>query len=105
MGRYKLNEIVCLLAAQACCFCLFFCIQIKNVSAFDETNAVWSWTDNSGLRRTREDLREILKQHKLWLESGGKAGVRASLQGADLTFGNAEQGHLLGPELRRANLR
>jgi hypothetical protein len=43
-------------------------------------------------------------QHKLWLESGGKSGTKASLQDADLTFGNAEQGHLLGSELRGANL-
>jgi uncharacterized protein YjbI with pentapeptide repeats len=61
-----------------------------------------------------EGVAAILKQHLLWLESGGKAGVRADFRGMDLenfplplTFGFPADGLLLssGVVLRDADLR
>src|SRR6056297_4097092 len=36
----------------------------------------------------KEKLKNILKQHKLWLESYGKKGERADLRSADLRYAN-----------------
>ena len=46
----------------------------------------------------KEELQEILKKHKLWLE-GKRGGKRANLRGADLREAN-----LWGADLREANL-
>src|SRR5246127_3206241 len=61
------------------------------------------------------DLAEILDQHKIWVESGGEAGVKADLCGvnlakADLTGVNLQGAHLhrtnlAGADLSMANLR
>jgi len=59
----------------------------------------WTWKDRDGKVRSRADLDEILKQHKLWVESGGKSGSRAYLSGANLR--GAYLGHA---DLIRANL-
>ena len=37
---------------------------------------------------TEEELKEILEQHRLWLDSNGKEGKRANLTGADLRRAN-----------------
>jgi len=47
---------------------------------------------------TQNELDEILKKHRAWLESDGKEGNRAILRGADLGSAN-----LIGADLRRAN--
>jgi hypothetical protein len=39
----------------------------------------WTWTDRDGKIRSRADLDEILKQHKLWLESNRKSGFQSLL--------------------------
>ena len=48
---------------------------------------------------TKEQLGEILKQHRLWLSSNGAEGTRADLSGANLSRAN-----LSGANLSRANL-
>ncbi len=37
---------------------------------------------------SKEELSEILKQHKIWLESEYMMGSRANLSGADLSEAN-----------------
>lgn len=97
--------IACLLVVHSCLLCPFSNAQTEAESTREKTNSVWTWKDDSDRTRTREDLRAILAQHKLWLESRGKSGARATLQGADLTLGTLEHAIQLGPELRGADLR
>ena len=63
---------------------------------------------------TEEELKEILEQHKLWLDSNKKKGKRANLSGVNLTDANLycvnlrradlSDADLSGADLRRANL-
>ena len=59
---------------------------------------------------TEEELKEILEQHKLWLDSDEKEGKRANLTfanlcGANLTDTNLTDVDLTGANLRYADLR
>ena len=59
---------------------------------------------------TKEELKTILEQHKLWLDSNGKEGkcadlTRADLTGADLSGANLRCAYLTGADLYGANLR
>ena len=63
------------------------------------------------MRRTisQEELKQILQQHKLWLDSDRKKGVSADLRfvdlcGANLTGANLKEANLFRGELRGANL-
>jgi len=49
-------------------------------------------------------IKKILDEHKLWLETGGKAGARANLSGAYLRYANLSGVNLGGAYLRYANL-
>jgi hypothetical protein len=56
------------------------------------------------------ELKEILEQHKLWIESAGKHGQRAilsyaNLKDADLSYANLRGANLRGAVLSGANLR
>ena len=51
------------------------------------------------------NLVEILKQHALWLSSGGAFGSRANLEGANLRGAYLEGAYLRGANLTGANLR
>ncbi len=64
----------------------------------------WTWTDRDGNVRSRADLDEILKQHKLWLESATKSGARANLEHTDLIDANLTGVHLELAHLRGAVL-
>jgi len=50
------------------------------------------------------ELKVILDQHKLWIESGRKKGKLADLQGANLGGANLQDAHLEGANLRGARL-
>ena len=50
-----------------------------------------------------EELREILNQHKLWLENSNK-GERANLSYANLSYANLSYADLSGADLSGANL-
>ena len=52
---------------------------------------------------TIEQLNEILRLHKLWLE-GDRAGVRANLRGANLKGADLKGADLRRADLQRANL-
>ena len=68
----------------------------------DAVTGAWTWKTtqvSSGEIRSRSDLDAILQGHKQWLDSGGRAGQRANLQGADL-----RGAPLHGADLRRADL-
>ena len=54
---------------------------------------------------SQEELRGILKLHKLWLESEGKEGVQADLSYCDLTNANLRDVKLTHADLRDADLR
>ena len=53
---------------------------------------------------TKEELKTILEQHKLWLNSNGKEGKRADLTGANLTCTNLTGTNLTGADLSSADL-
>ena len=53
----------------------------------------------------KDKLNEVLKQHKLWLETEGKEGKRANLSGDNLSGANLEYADLRGANLWYANLR
>jgi hypothetical protein len=50
------------------------------------------------------DIKAILEQHKLWVESGGIKGVRANLTGANLACADLACANLAGANLTGANL-
>ncbi len=57
-----------------------------------------------------EQLKKILRLHKLWLDSNGKSGKRADLRGAklrgaELQGANLQDAELCGADLRGADLR
>ena len=61
----------------------------------------WTWKDGyKGNIRTRQELDDILVEHKHWVQSEGKSGTSADLIGAKLFGAN-----LSGAELREADLR
>jgi len=53
--------------------------------------------------KTKEELQEILINHKKWLNISG--GKRAYLRGADLRDADLRRANLIGAYLRGANLR
>ena len=53
---------------------------------------------------TKEEISEILKQHKIWLESEYTMGSRANLEGANLSGANLAGANLEGANLEGANL-
>jgi uncharacterized protein YjbI with pentapeptide repeats len=53
---------------------------------------------------TKSELGQVLQQHKLWLTSGYREGVRACLGGADLQGAYLGGANLLGAYLREADL-
>lgn len=50
------------------------------------------------MEMTQAELKQILDDHDLWLDSKGKSGKQADLRGQDLT-------HFFGATLRSANLK
>ena|ERR1051326_4244756 len=50
------------------------------------------------------ELKPILEQHQLWLDSGGKQGKRANLSNADLSNANLSNANLSNANLSNANL-
>ena len=50
------------------------------------------------------ELKEILDQHRLWLETNGVQGELANLEGADLRGADLTGANLRSAELRRADL-
>ena len=53
---------------------------------------------------TKKELKIILEQHKLWLDSNEKEGKRANLSGADLRFANLTDANLTYANLTCADL-
>jgi uncharacterized protein YjbI with pentapeptide repeats len=51
------------------------------------------------------EFAEVLDQHRLWVESGGKEGAQGHFAGADLTGVDLTAANLQGAELQKANLR
>ena len=59
---------------------------------------------NKGCEMNTADLRKILDEHKIWIESFRENGLRAYLCGADLRGANLRDANLRGANLRDANL-
>jgi uncharacterized protein YjbI with pentapeptide repeats len=53
----------------------------------------------------RLKLEEILQQHELWVDSGGKEGARADLSCANLEGADLAGANLQGADLQKANLK
>jgi uncharacterized protein YjbI with pentapeptide repeats len=51
------------------------------------------------------EIAELLDQHRLWAESGGKEGVRGELSGANLAGADLTAVNLQGASLQKVNLR
>ena len=60
---------------------------------------------NKGCEMNTADLRKILDEHKIWIESFGVNGSRANLYDADLYDANLYDADLRGANLRGADLR
>jgi len=60
--------------------------------------------ENEGETLRQSELEAILKDHKLWNQSGGKQGKRANLQGANLQDANLESVDLYGANLESVDL-
>ena len=54
---------------------------------------------------TKEELKEIIEQHKLWLYSNGGEGERANLTGANLSYANLTDASLTDADLTGTDLR
>ena len=54
---------------------------------------------------TKEELKTILEQHKLWLDSDGEKDKCANLSGADLYHADLRRAYLTGADLTGADLR
>ena len=52
----------------------------------------------------KEELKQILEQHKIWVQSKGKEGQQANLKGAILEYADLEGANLEGANLKHANL-
>jgi hypothetical protein len=52
----------------------------------------------------QSELKTILEDHKLWLESGGEQGKQANLRRANLRGANLQYANLRGANLQYANL-
>ena len=50
------------------------------------------------------DINQIIEQHALWLDTGGKEGSRVNLTRANLTRANLTRANLTHANLTRANL-
>jgi Pentapeptide repeats (8 copies) len=64
----------------------------------------FEWLDASENVRSLSDLEEILREHRQWWESKGKAGTRANLAGAYLRGANLTGANLTNANLYRAKL-
>ena len=53
----------------------------------------------------REDLEQILKDHKVWIDTKGNSGEFADLREADLSEADLSRANLRGADLRGADLR
>ena len=53
---------------------------------------------------SKTELKSILDQHRLWVETNRKQGTRANLNDADLRSANLACANLIGANLRGANL-
>jgi hypothetical protein len=53
---------------------------------------------------SKTELKSILDQHRLWVETKGKQGVCANLEGANLVDANLKDANLIGANLRGADL-
>ena len=51
------------------------------------------------------EFAQVLDQHRLWAESGGKEGAQGHFSGADLTGVDLTAANLQGEDLQKANLR
>ena len=51
------------------------------------------------------NIKKILEDHELWLDTEGKKGARANLKRADLSYANLEGARLHHTNLSCANLR
>jgi uncharacterized protein YjbI with pentapeptide repeats len=59
----------------------------------------------SGDRLTRKDLREIIENHVLWLDSLGESGNRADFSGKNLAYADLVDARLPEAHLQKANLK
>ena len=64
---------------------------------------IFYWV-NKGCEMNTADLRKILDEHKIWIESFRENGSRAYLSGADLSGAYLRGADLSGADLRGADL-
>jgi hypothetical protein len=80
---------------------LLICL-VSTLHAAD--NSPWTWRDRDGVVRSKAELDAILQEHKKWVATDGKAGIRADLNGAHLNGADLDRADLSRAQLDRADL-
>jgi len=76
---------------------------VSALTSHAQQEPLWTWKDASGNIRTRADLDEILRKHRLW-EVRDKSGVQAHLEDAVLDDADLRGADLTQVNLNRASL-
>ena len=77
----------------------------QTTDSSEDQQEEWTWKDAKGNIRTRQELDDILAEHKDWVLSEGKSGTRADLSNANLYGANLSNATLSNARLGNANLR
>jgi uncharacterized protein YjbI with pentapeptide repeats len=84
---------------------LLFTIRVSASFGMDAAlNDSWKGILADGTEITAKDLANILEQHRKWIESDGKNGKKAFLDGADLSNADLMKAKLIGAELNEIKL-
>lgn len=104
--------------SQALIIGAFLCLFVTHLAKAQQKPA-WTWKDASGKTHTRAELEEIVRKHRLWVESLESAvlsgnqerilnpepGTQANLTGATLDDAHLERARLDGADLENVRLR
>ena len=77
----------------------------QTTDSSEDQQEEWTWKDAKGNIRTRQELDEILAEHKHWVQSNGKSGTPADLSNANLRHANLSNANLRNANLSGADLR
>ena len=77
----------------------------QTTDSSEDQQEEWTWKDAQGNIRTRQELDDILAEHKHWVQWGGKSGTSADLSGANLSNAYLKDTDLSNADLYRLNLR
>ena len=76
----------------------------QTTDSSEDQQQEWTWKDAKGNIRTRQELDDILAEHKHWVQSEQKSGTHAVLSDADLSDVNLRNAYLSNAKLSGADL-